>query len=177
MSIVNSLRQNRRRASINPMESEKQLYEVAYLIAPSFTEEEAQNFHQTIKNEVQGLGGLIDEEGRVEKRKLSYAINKMREAYLAFCQFQLDPQKITALEEKMKNPTVLRFLIIKTKRLPQRHISVRQPKAGMEPATDQTWTAPSASAIYTGQAGTADKETPAVNIEEIDKKLEEILGK
>ena len=146
------------------MESEKQLYEVAYLIAPSFTEEEAQNFHQTIKNEVQSLGGLIDEEGRVEKRRLSYAIKKMREAYLASCRFQLDPQKIEALETKMKISTVLRFLVIKTKRLPQRSTSARP--FGKITSPENKYTAPEIS-----------KEAPAANVEEIDKKLEEILGK
>ncbi len=146
------------------MDSEKQLYEVAYLITPSFTEEEAQNFHQTIKNEVQSLGGLIDEEGGVAKRRLSYAIKKMREAYLASCRFHLDPQKIKTLETKMEVPTILRFIMIKTKRLPQRHISTRPFKATLSPEN-------------TVDASLTPKETPAANIAEIDKKLEEILGK
>ena len=47
------------------MDKDKQLYEIAYLITPSMSEEEAQNFHQTVKNEAQGMGALIDEEGRV----------------------------------------------------------------------------------------------------------------
>ncbi len=144
------------------MDKDKQLYEIAYLIAPSMSEEEAQNFHQTIKNEAQGMGALLDDEGRVEKKRLRYPINKNIEAYLAYFRFTLESGKISELNSRIKNDkNILRHLAVKTKRHIQKTFSTRPFKPSEKPKE-----------IFTQK-----EETPAANIEEIDKKLEEILGK
>ena len=146
-----------------PMDKDKQLYEIAYLIAPSMSEEEAQNFHQTIKNEAQGMGALIDDEGRVEKKRLRYPIEKSLEAYLAYFRFTLESEKINDLDLRLKNDkNILRHLAIKTKRQIQKTFSTRPFKATSEKPNETL---------------TPKEEIPAANIEEIDKKLEEILGK
>ena|SRR3989344_9250058 len=144
------------------MDKDKQLYEIAYLITPSMSEEEAQNFHQTVKNEAQGMGALIDEEGRVEKRRLRHLINKNTEAYLAYFRFTFESEKISDLELKIKaNKNILRHLTIKTKRHIQKTFSTR----------------PFKTSENLKETLTPKEEIPAANIEEIDKKLEEILGK
>lgn len=145
------------------MDKDKQLYEIAYLIAPSMNEEDAQNFHQTIKNEAQGMGALIDDEGRVEKRRLRYPIKKNIEAYLAYFRFTLENEKINELNERLKNDkNILRHLTIKTRRYIQKTFSTRPFKPMAEKPQETI---------------TPKVEVPAANIEEIDKKLEEILGK
>ncbi len=144
------------------MDSDTQLYELGYIVSPSLTEEEARDFHQKIKNETQGLGALIDEEGSIEKRRLSYPIKKVREAYFGHFKFMLIPEKLAELKNKIQFPHILRALFIKTKRPPQREISTRPVKMS-EPATIKR----------TEQTDSA----PPVSVEEIDKKLEEILGK
>lgn len=144
------------------MDKDKQLYEIAYLIAPSMSEEEAQNFHQTVKNHAQGMGALIDDEGRVEKKRLRHLIEKNTEAYLAYFRFTLEPEKINDLESKLKSDkNILRHLTIKTKRHIQKTFSTR----------------PFKSSENLKETLAPKEETPAANIEEIDKKLEEILGK
>src|SRR3989344_5119042 len=148
-----------RYVKLTPMDKDKQLYEIAYLIAPSMSEEEAQNFHQTVKNEAQGIGALIDDEGRVEKKRLRHLINKNTEAYLAYFRFTLESEKINDLEPKIKaNKNILRHLTIKTKRHIQKAFSTSPFKPAEKPKDTLT----------------PKEETPAANIEEIDKKLEEI---
>lgn len=146
-------------------ESKKQLYEIGYLIAPSMLEEEARDFHQKIKNEAQGLGGLIEDEGRVEKIRLSYPIKKQTEAYLGNFKFTMESAKIDEFNLKIKTEkNILRFLCVKTVRPQQRKINTRPFSA------PQTFLAPQTpKEIKLGE--------PTANIEEIDKKLEEILGK
>lgn len=166
------------------MDKDNQLYEVAYLISPAYSEEEARNFQQSLKNHVQSFGGLIDHEGEILKRRLFYQIKKMAEAYLANFMFLLAPDKIGDLTAKLNSKEILRFLLVQTKRQPARtyrqriaHLPGEQEKiSGLEKmptvSTIKKVRGPEAPARIEPQ-----KLEPAANIEEIDKKLEEILGK
>ena len=156
------------------MDSDTQLYELGFTLSPSLTEEEAKEFHQKIKSEAQELGALIDEEGSIEKRRLSYPIKKVREAYFGFFKFILSPEKLADLKLKMNTPSVLRCLFIKTKRAPQRQISTRPMKMA-DTSLNQTETSEYKQTVIKTQE--AIDIAPPINIEEIDKKLEEILGK
>lgn len=158
------------------MDEDQKLYEITYLISPAYSEEEAQAFQQSLKNEVKNLGGLIDDEGGVLKRRLSYPIKKMPEAHVASFRFLSASEKISGLETKLAVPQVLRFLIVHTKRQPIR--AARAPRIGKiipeRPVLEYNLkNAPQSPNLEPrlpdGQA--------ASNIEEIDKKLEEILGK
>lgn len=169
-------------ASISPMAVDKdnQLYEVAYLINPAYAEEEVWAFQQALKNHVQSLGGLIDHEGEVIKRRLFYPIQKMAEAYLSSFRLLLAPEKTVELKAKLNSKEVLRFLLVQTKRQPVRTYRQRITKiAGVEMLATQA-----ESKIKLEQTMPKfvepkqdNKVQPASNIEEIDKKLEEILGK
>lgn len=156
------------------MDKDQKLYEITYLVSPAYSEEEAQAFQQSLKNEVKNLGGLIDDEGGILKRRLSYPIKKMPEAYVASFRFLLASEKISELETKLAVPQVLRFLIVHTKRQPPR--VARAPRIGKiipeRPVLEYN--------IKSAPQAPETKQPvlePAANIEEIDKKLEEILGK
>lgn len=143
----------------------KQLYEISYLATPSLTEEKAQDFHQKIKNESLGLGALIEDEGRIEKIRLSYPIKKLSEAYLGNLKLMLDPEKTNELDLKIKeNTQILRILRVKTTRPRQKQISTKPFSVTPKFISPQI-------------PKEIKKEEPAANIEEIDKRLEEILGK
>lgn len=148
---------------------QNKIYEVAYLISPILSLEEAQNVQQTVKNMAQELGSLIEEEGGLFKRRLSFEIKKVREAYLAHFKFALNPEKIAEFRTKIEaEQKVLRSLIVETKRTPPKNLRTRTIKAetplsDVEPETETK----------------AEKQTETSNADmaEIDKKLEEILGK
>ena len=157
--------------TIKPVDKDQKLYEITYLVSPAYSEEEAQAFQQSLKNEVKDLGGLVDDEGGVLKRRLSYPIKKMPEAHVASFRFLLASEKIHGLEAKLAVPQVLRFLVVHTKRQPPR--VARAPRIGKtileHPVLE-----------YNAKSAPEVKQPtlePAANIEEIDKKLEEILGK
>lgn len=152
-----------------------QLYEVVYLLSPTLVLEEAQNFHQTIKNAVQDFGGLIEDDGEIARKRLSFAIKKMNEAYLAYFKFMLQREKISELKSKLSTPQILRFLVVQTKRLPPRPIRTRPIKPKPVAMPDQ----PSAGEFspYQPSDKPVKEPTTTANLEEIDKKLEEILGK
>ena len=142
------------------MDKSQTLYEVAYLISPAYSEEEARSFHQSIKDKAQGAGGLIEHDVDVTKKRLAYPVKKMTEAYLASFLMLLDSDKIAALKSALTSKEVLRYMLSRWKRQP-----VRLPyKPRLKPQAEKISTA------------AADAQ-PASNIAEIDKKLEEILGK
>jgi ribosomal protein S6 len=155
------------RASIIPMEKESKLYEVAFIISPNLGLEGAQNLNQKTKNAVQDLGGLIEEEGEVSERRLAYEISGARAAFLAHFKFSIAPDKIDEFKTGLGISEILRFLIVSSERTPVRTMQPRTfVQKSAEPMLEEEQMPP-----------TQIPEQPTVNIEEIDKKLEEILGK
>jgi len=144
---------------MNPMDKSQTLYEVAYLISPAYSEEEARSFHQSIKNKAQGAGGLIERDGDIAKRRLAHPIKKMAEGYLASFLMALDSGKLTEFKSALSSKEVLRYILshgnLQPARLPYKPRSKSQVEKVQIAADTQ----------------------PASNIAEIDKKLEEILGK
>ena len=153
-------------------DAKKQLYEIVFLANPSMLEEEARDFHQKLKNEATALGALIEDEGRTEKIHLSYPIKKQMEANLGSFKFTMDPSKTDKLNSKIKSDNqILRLLCVKTVRPPERQISTKPF------AAPQTFFASRTPKEIKKAVRPASEEEPAANVEEIDKKLEEILGK
>ena len=148
------------RVIIAPMDKSQTLYEVAYLISPAYSEEEARSFHQSIKDGAQNAGGLIEHDGDVTKKRLAYPVKKMTEAYLASFLMLLDSDKLATLKSALASKEVLRYMLSHGKRQP-----ARLPyKPRLKPSQDVI-------------LKTSEDLQPASNIAEIDKKLEEILGK
>ena len=150
------------------MEKDLKLYEAAYLISPARSEEEAKSFHDALKNYLPDLGGLIEENGAVLKRRLFYPIKKMREAYFAHFKFMVEPEKLLELRKKLDVKDVLRYLLVETKRVPQR---VFRPRVFKSTTIENVPIDKIEKKVETKPI------EPAANIEEIDKRLEEILGK
>lgn len=171
------------------MEQDRRLYEMACLISPAYSEEEARAFQQSLKNDVQNMGGLIDPaaggEGSVIKRRLSHQVKKMTEAYLGSFRFLLSAEKISELKFRLNVPQVLRFILVQTKPQPVRIYRPRQarPLDGQEPIAARRNIVRERKAEVAPQISEPalpkqiPPEQPAADIAEIDKRLEEILGK
>jgi ribosomal protein S6 len=126
------------------------LYEIAFLIDPKISEKEAEEVQQKIENMIQDIGGIFWFREKIVKKNLAYPIKKQFEAYLASVQFFLKPQKIKEVEKKLKKESqILRYLIV-----------TRQMKKGeVQKATG------------------AERKEEKVELEKLEKKLEEILEK
>lgn len=142
------------------MDKDLKLYEIAYLISPAYSEEEARSFHQSIKDKVQALGGLVEHDWDVAKKRLAYPVKKMWEAHLGSMMLKLAAEKLSELKTSLGSKEVLRFMVSHGKRQPPK--STYKPRS--KPLPEKISTA-------------ATDAQPASNIAEIDKKLEEILGK
>lgn len=127
-------------------------YELAYLISPDLPEENAKTLHQRIISLIQEKGGLLDLSKDPERINLSYPIEKKEKAYLASIVFYLKSEEINNLKNQIESETeILRFLLYAKKR--PKIVRVEQEKQEIK------------------------KPSKKVELKDINKKLEEILGK
>jgi len=133
-------------------------YELSYLILPEMSEEEAKAFQEKIASLIKEEGGVLNDQGIIERIRLAYNIQKQSQAYLAVLNFQQEPLKLTELEKKLKlEKQILRYLILFKKKLKP----ISQKRQRPEP-------------IIKKERVVSEKEKK-VELQEIDKKLEEIL--
>jgi small subunit ribosomal protein S6 len=114
-----------------------------------------------IRDFINGSGGLIKKEDVWEKRKFAYQIEKQQFGHYIIFEFELSREKVVELQNLLKsNEDILRFLVLNKEGIkePPKRIRPIKPKAfGATPA------------LRTEEKG------ERVKIEELDKKLEEIL--
>lgn len=154
------------------MDPEVKNYEIAYLISPNMPEDEMFGVAGKITGFIQDAHGLI---GRIEeprKRKLAYPIAKSGEAYFGSITFAIACERLPDLARRLREePRIIRHLLVEEVKRPaiefrertSRRREGRLPSPTLEGVTAFTPAAP--------------KEEDRTKIEELDKQLEEVLGK
>lgn len=113
------------------------LYEVAFLIVPTVSEEELPKEVDAITKAVKAAGTIV-KEGETKPLNLAYEmrttvgnkIARFKSAYFGFMYFEADPSSVSALKETLtKNEQILRFLIVKP------HKGILLPKKAKKPQT------------------------------------------
>lgn len=144
-------------------------YEILYILAPDLSEEPHAKIVALVEDHIKNEGGKIAKAEILGKKKLAYAIKKASLGSYCLFEFDLEPAKLYSLEQKLRLMTeILRFLITvkdPTKERPK--TVILKPKAVEAPAPRIFKKEPT-------------KEKPReklqkVSIEELDKKLDEIL--
>ena len=133
------------------MVSEPALYEITYLLK---TEAEAASEFpaEPIKKQIEDRKGIILEELRAHKIRLSYPIKKQTEAIHGAFKFMMKPGELEALKESMsKERGILRYILAHAKLRETRRqafgVKAKEPRGA------------------------------AADVATIDKKLDELLGK
>ncbi len=125
-------------------------YELTYLISPELSDEEINSLQERIKTLIQSAGGIFSD--------INPLIKKGALIYLVSLNFQLSPEKLEALGKQLKQESkVLRYLILVKHHA--RDIPVRTRRLPRKTETPSKKTA-----------------QPKVELKEIEKKLDEILG-
>ena len=131
------------------------IYELTYLISSDLSEEEAGHLYGEIISLIQEEGGISVKEESPFKKKLAYAVKKQFQAYLSTVSFQLMPEKLSALEKKIKTKDkILRYLLLTKPPVKKMKFARISKKARIEKPTKEK----------------------KVELKEIEKKLEEILN-
>ncbi|OON99311.1 MAG: 30S ribosomal protein S6 [Epulopiscium sp. Nele67-Bin004] len=89
-------------------------YELALVLVSSLGEEEKLAQLEKVKELVTRFAGEITNVDDWGKRKLAYEINKQKEGFYYFIQFQAEPSTPAEVESRLRlMETVLRFLIVR----------------------------------------------------------------
>ena len=134
-------------------------YELTYLITPEIAEEQARELQNRIISLIQTEGGILLEEKAILKRRLAYTLKHQGQAYLSTLIFQSAPEKLVNIEKTLKSESqILRYLILAV--TAKKEVLTRR---RMRPEV-----------AFPGKAPVRKPEKK-VELEEIEKKLEEIL--
>ncbi len=147
------------------MEQDPKNYEISYLLSPSLTEEELLTHTARISAFIEEQKGIIKHVQQPKRQKLAYAINKEHNAYFGWTAFRTNPDTIAGLEKKLKTESsILRYLIVEGEDRIKAPV-FRTPI--MRPGTHKSSPVPRE----------AEKSEEKLDLEALDKKLDEILGK
>lgn len=128
-------------------------YELTYLISPDFSEEELKNLENKIASFIQEEVGVLNQAAPFSKKRLYSPIKKKTLAFLSTLSFNFAQEKLAILEKKLKSEgQILRYLILAKPVVKEAAFPVKKLPKIKKPAEKK------------------------VELKEIEKKLEEILG-
>ena len=140
-------------------------YELAYLLSPSLSEEEVLTWAGKLGTLMEESKGVIRHAESPKKRQLAYPVKKQKNAYFGWTTFSLAREHLALLIKKLKGvENLLRHLIVE-----EEEIEIRPPMLRIIPPRP-------------GRPRAIPREAPKpadekLDLEALDKKLEEILGK
>lgn len=145
-------------------------YEMLYIIAPDFTDEEHAKLTASAESLIKNEGGIISASEMLGKKKLAYPIKKAVASYYNLLSFDIEPAKLPLIEQKFRLMTeILRFLLVVKKPVKEKPKVISPRPAAME--------APAPRIFKKEPAKEKTKvKLQKVSLEELDKKLDEILG-
>ena len=148
------------------MDTEQKTYEIAYLLKPSIPEGETLNYVSRLNGIIEDQKGTIIASPEPRPRLLAYPIKKEKRAYFGWVEFRLSPERAGDMTKNIKTADyLLRHLIVE--REPER-VATRRAGAAQK-STDARRPRP----ILRER----EKPEEQLDLEALDKKLEEILGK
>ncbi len=136
-----------------------QLYQLDYLISPKLSNQDAKNIGEKIKSLIEKEDGSIEKTEVLSRQVLAYEIEKFNEAFLTGLSFNLEPEKLKIIKNELTSEkNIIRHLMIKKIIVKTKPVRKRAAKPLKEVKIVKS------------------KPKQKVELKEIEKKLEEILG-
>lgn len=151
------------------MDSEAKNYELAYLLSPSIDEGEILTYSGKLVDLITNAKGAIKHNEVPRKWRLAYSIKKQINAYFGWITFKISSDQLKELEKKLKSEGILlRFLLSEEE---ENKVPVRlgAPVLRTLPTRQKVAVSP--------QKGEIKPEDEKLDLEALDKRLDEILGK
>ena len=146
-------------------------YELLFIVSQQYTEEEAEKINTQVKELIKAQGGEITLEDNLGKKKLAYQINHIGHGYYLLLEFDIENDKIKKLNDDLKlTNEVLRHLItVKKLKTVEQLKKEAKIKEKIEKKIEEETTAKEK------EEKEEKEEKPKIKLEELDKKLDEIL--
>ncbi|MEK7566591.1 MAG: 30S ribosomal protein S6 [Patescibacteria group bacterium] len=135
-------------------ESDPKLYEISYL-ARAADDQAALECAALVGGAIEKEHGIIATQNQPTRKVLSYPVGGEKEGWWGWIKFMARPEALAAIEQSLKDDSkkIVRFAIFKVNRAEMSERPARKRRIIQTPAAEKT------------------------DIAEIDKKLEEMLGK
>lgn len=145
------------------MDKKIKTYEVNYLITPLIPEDKIGEEVSVLRKIIEDNNGLIISEDQIKMQSLSYQIGKFNRAYCGWFKFSANPESINIIQSGFKqNEKALRFLFSE---IGKENTATRDAFKRRTPLSK------------IGVDGEQKTEKMGIKPEEIDKRLEELIGK
>ena len=150
-------------------------YELTYIISSAITAGEAEAKAKDIESLVQNKEGIVLRSEKPSPRTLAYPIKKQASGFFGVLEFQLEPEHLGELKEKIqKDDKIIRHMIlinnpvkIQKERRTRKKPLVSSPLIGIMEKGEK---------IKDLSAHAGKKINKKVELEEIEKELDEILS-
>jgi len=146
-------------------------YELTYIISSEITSEEAEAAAEEINSFIKNKEGIILRSEKPVAKTLSYPIKKFGSGFFVVLEFQIEPEKLNELNEKLeKDGKILRHVVIikNPVRIKKERRAARKPIFSTETE--------SAEVKNIVEEKISEDKSKKVELKEIEKKLDEILG-
>lgn len=164
-----------------------QKYELLALLPLTGTDDELKTVAARVEEQLKTAGAAVASNVAVSKGRLAYPISRTRQGSYHLIQFEIDPRKVSELERVLTlSGTMLRFTIERRKgefrpfvATSSKPMQDRRTPPLIRRAAHSTVGSFAASApatIKPAETISKTEDKPTVTMEEIDKRLEEILG-
>ena len=148
-------------------------YEMMYIVASSISDDQIPSLTDGVLNLITGLGGNVLKEEKMGKKKLAYPIAKTRNGFYELVQFEMEPQKLSELNNKVRTTEgVIRHLIINIEEMLERMAKDLVAQEAMNRNRSEKMRV-STSAIPAGDAANPPKTD--ITDENLDEKIEQAL--
>jgi len=139
-----------------------------YIIAPNFSDEQQAKITAELAALIKNEGGAVTAAEILGSKKLTYMIKKAAVGFYHRLEFDLEPAKLINIQHKSRLMTeILRFIIVIKKKVTEKPKMAARPKPIEAPAPRIFKKAPPKEGFK--------EKAKKVSIEELDKKLDEIL--
>ncbi len=167
------------------MDTEMKTYEADFLLKGDLGEEKALEAGESLRKLIENEQGIITKEFAPKKQNLGYPIKKHMSGFFGYFKFVFPVEKIKSLKNSFEKNDLLRLLLTEAKKEKDlnrsplkrgfRKISSR-PAAIKESASVKIEGEGATKEPVITRGGAASTANKPLQVEELDKKLEEILG-
>jgi len=151
------------------MEQKNNNYELSFWFSSRLNEEEIEKKFDNLLKQLEKLGALIIFSQSPQLKQLAYSVKKERNAYFGYIQFELSKNSLVHLEEDLKlNDDIIRFMVLSVKPKEKQKapsITFRKPAFKEQKSKTQE------------ESKKEPQKEKVISLEELDKKLNEILEK
>lgn len=164
-------------------------YELLYIVSTAYTDAEIEKIKEQVSGEVTALGGMVLSSQNLGKIRLAYPINKQHHGSYILTYFEAEPSVITSLDRKLTlTDEVLRHTLLRS--IPDTHTKKFELTSYVAPLSeesrrerhkehDEEGSRPAprrkVEELPLPAPSVTASEEKKMSIEELDKKLDEIL--